>query len=306
MPVNTINQQIAINLLRPLSRAWTYYRVASEVMVLTNTVDNEEIELDNIRHHINLNISYIADLLSLASSPWYGVYLAADLEAPGTHPSGIDYIDLSSGGVGLDVSNFLHHIASINAPYNSAGAATLYVGNCVGWDVGKLTQQAANMNLQHKDTIAWAHHGIDVMFFVGNNIAAGRNTGIGTPYYTVAPTNSLTIFAFRNPMLDDLCTPLVDLATGDGISTSQTFVQRTPGAATLPPFTEYVDLPDRYMKLLVDMVQSMVLQQLQRPIPNNIEQSVNQGIMQLTEMLDKQKQAAAQERMRAAYGSQKG
>jgi hypothetical protein len=55
MPVNKIPT------ITPLSRNWTHEQVASEVMVVTHTTDNEDIQLYNIRNHINLSLSDLAN-----------------------------------------------------------------------------------------------------------------------------------------------------------------------------------------------------------------------------------------------------
>ena len=75
MPVLSINNGVAI---QPLSRGWTHQQIVSEAMVLTNTIDNENIQLDNIRNHVNSGISYLAGLLNLAASPKYGFYASVD------------------------------------------------------------------------------------------------------------------------------------------------------------------------------------------------------------------------------------
>jgi len=67
MPINNMS------LVTPLSMQWTYEQVVSEAMVLTNTMENVDIQLDNVRNHLNARLSYIANLLNSAERPWYGV-----------------------------------------------------------------------------------------------------------------------------------------------------------------------------------------------------------------------------------------
>jgi len=293
MGVLTINGETSLRGIRPLSNFWTYFRVSSEAKILTNTNDNEEVSDDNVRYHVNSCISYIADLLLLASSPWYGTVMKASIETS-LHDTGLPYIDLTGAASGnpsfIDVSRALHKIERVSVPKVAGGASTQFKGNCVKWDLTKLTQQANNMNNQHSQTIAWEHYGDKIYLFIGQDInSPASSSGV----YTL-PDN-FTIFSYRQPLLDDLLPPV----------TSDTYIQRTSTEMVNANVSEYVDLPDRYIKLLIDMVQALILQQLQRPIPNQLEQSVNQGVLQLTQMLSEEKRNAAEDRMKVAYGQQK-
>jgi hypothetical protein len=82
----------------PLSRSWTHEEMASEAMVLTNTIDNEKLQLANIRNHINIAITHIADLLNLSSYPAYNIFMKGTIEKESTlpkmHYTGLFYIDL--------------------------------------------------------------------------------------------------------------------------------------------------------------------------------------------------------------------
>jgi hypothetical protein len=52
-----------------------------------------------------------------------------------------------------------------------------------------------------------------------------------------------------------------------------------------------IDLPDRYVKLLIDMICKTIYQQTSKPVPESIEQTINQGLMNLSQNLQANMQA---------------
>lgn len=287
MPVTAINGG-AIAALRPLSNFWTYWRVASEVMVLTNTNDNEQVQVENIRYHINSSISHLADILNSHSSPWYGSYLTCTLDA--AHPSGLDYINLSSN---VDVSRMLSHITRVSFPTTAVPVANIWTGNVTSWDIAQLTQQASQNNTSNRHTVAWAHNGNEILIFTGSDI-----NGIvpkASAYYSL-PTN-IIVWAHRQPLLDDMM-PVSTGAVSVG-NTSATYIHNNG----VPTISEYVDLPDKYIKLLIDLVQIQVLKQRTEPVPGALEQGVNAGLETLNRNLAQQVQYEAAEREKRKYGA---
>jgi len=271
MPITTINGLTDIAQIRPLSKFWTYYRIASEAQVLTNTVNNEKVQETNVRYHINAAISHIADLLSLAMEPWYGVNIKATIEAS-AHDFGLDYVDLTSGGnTALDMARFLHHIERVNI------ASGTRKGNMTKWDLSMLTQQKSDWNVQHAQTAAWTHFGNDLLLLFGNDIESTVNTGAASYSYDVT-SSDIVIAAYRQPLLDDMLVP----------STSITYLRTKDSSA--PTITEFVDLPDKYCKLLIDMVQASILQQINVDVPKAVEQNINQATAQLTQMIEAKRQ----------------
>jgi hypothetical protein len=292
--------------------SWTVQQVVSEAMILTGTLDNEEsVFVENVRNHYNMNLSHLADLLNLASSPFYGTYLTGLFETI-LHPfSGVHWINLGNDydaninvtpatavrdahpgvtAVNTNVVNKLHSIKGIainfrgvapgDGAYTSQTFAALntaqnYTGNIVKWDLSKVLQQSNNLNIQHGQTIAYCHHGEELLFFVGQQIATPLRGAVvpASPAYTiVAPTAAtanaghfFTIWAFRQPMLDNLIPISTTATTG---------------------YFQQVDLPDRYIKLLVDMIAKNIYQQKKEAVPQNIEQSIQTGLAQISQNLE--------------------
>ena len=239
MPLSVLNP------ITPLSRTYTHQMLASEVMVLTNTNDNENIQLANVRNHINLAVSHVAELLNLASTPWYGIYMNGTLDDP-AHPSGLDWIDLSAtsftiGGSSIKASLLLSEIKRISFGLTQ-NIANAWVGNCSRMDISQLLHQSNQLNVQHNLSVFWAHHGTELLFFVGKQIKSpAHNTASA---YTLTGS-TCSIFAYRSPLLDDL----------------------TPPLPNSPFVTNNVDIPDRYIRLVVLMAQKMVLEQLNMTAP---------------------------------------
>lgn len=411
--------------IRPLSKYWTHEQIASEAMVLTNTIDNENIQLDNVRNHINAGISYLAGLLNLAASPWYGVYATFCFE-PVLHNSGLEYLDLtdSVNNRANDISNMLFSIDRINMkPFNNPNPlapSSTWNGNVIKEDIAQLTQLNTQQNIQWRHSVAWAHHGQDLLFYIGNNIQTANrpvpvqtdytlfcNTGLGggqmfanfmftddwanpTLYTTAVNGNSVTLtyIGTLNPggfehgtglrtgiqMAIDLGalidntgedkiyfngvfptlapaditfsgtlntltltfnTSLADgnytfLATNKlqewrygvrfsivtSVASYNNFVlwaYRLPlldnliaptSPATNNNYRAMVDLPDRYVDLLIKIVMQKILAQIREQIPMQLEQEINQGVATITGMLNQELQFEAAEREKRKYGAQ--
>lgn len=174
MPIGRVSGSSGVGIF-PLSRGWTHEQVASEAMVLTNTIDNEAIQLDNVRNHINANISYLAELLNLAASPFYGIYATFCFE-PQLHDSGVEYLDLtdSVNNNANNIANLIFDMKRINIYEVMTGTTPHWNGNVIKWDISQIMQQNAMQNVQSRHTVAWSHFGSEVLFFVGDNISSAN------------------------------------------------------------------------------------------------------------------------------------
>ena len=273
----------------PLSNFWTHEQVVSEAMVLTNTIDNEAIQLDNIRNHMNSSISYIANLLNLSSSPWYGIYMTGTLETT-LHPSGLEWIDLAPQVGTVTPNTIISGIRRINStavnPVETA-VPLCYDGNWTSWDLSNLVQQNNKHNVQHRFSVAWQHHGDEIVLFVGNNIETAANAARLTfkeiiPDYSLKPDKAkVVIWAHRIPILDDLKAPN-------------------------DPTTNYlgrIDVPDKYVKLVLQLTQKSILEQLSAQVPAALEQEINQAIVAAQGVINNEIQLEAADREKRKYGN---
>lgn len=280
MPITAINGQ-ANYTVTPLSNSWTHQEVASEAMVLTNTIDNENIQLSNVRTHIKSAISYLANLLNMAASPFYGINMTAEIEST-AHPSGLPFINLATPLGTVIPVGIINEVKRVNSTKISLSNNAAYSGNFTGWDVSMLTQQNNFFNLQHRDTVAWTHHGNDLLLFAGSNIQTPISpAGSECPYSLLPADVRIVLMCFRQPILDDM------LPTNNANSI----------------YFNNVDLPDRYIHLLLQMVQKMILQQINVTPPAQLEQDINQGLMQINSNLNQDLQFERAEREKLKYGS---
>lgn len=253
MPITSINNG---NALVPLSRNWTHQAVVSQAMILTGTLDNEDnVFVTNVRNHINMHIGHLVDMLNQQSSPYYGIYAKGGLDTP-AHPSGVEYItDMTSAGR----INW-HSIKRVTLASKTPTTVNNF-GNLANWDISRITQQSNNLNSQHAQTIAWCHHGNELLVYTGLSITTPNITATAQVYD--ASDYDFILWGYRQPMVDNLG------AVGAG-GTS---------------WTLNVDLPDKYIKLLIDMTCKSIIQQRNGHIPNELDASINQGLTQLSQNL---------------------
>lgn len=275
MPITAVNGGSIAN-IKPLSRSWTYWKVASQAMVLTGEQDNQNVVPDYVRYHINTSLSHLVDLLNVASQPFYGIEISAGIESS-ADSSGLDYIDLTSG---INVANFIHSIKRVSFPKGSVN--TQWNGNAAYYDLSALLTQRSDINTQNRHSVWFNHFGNYIYLFIGNNIASSVNTS-GTTYTLGNPS----IFAYRQPLLDDM----VDEVNSVTFKITQT-----------PADSEFIDLPDRYVKLLVDMVCVAIIQQRKEPVPGELQQSVNQGLALLSKNLQDAVALAQKEQQERRFG----
>ena len=288
MPITQINGQTGY-VVTPLSNNWTRQDVVSEAMVLTNTLDNESIALHSVRVHCNVAVSYVAELLRLNTSPFYGIYMEATLE-PTLHPSGLEWIDLAPQVGTVTPNTIISGIRRINStavnPVETA-VPLCYDGNWTSWDLSNLVQQNNKHNVQHRFSVAWQHHGDEIVLFVGNNIETAANAARLTfkeiiPDYSLKPDKAkVVIWAHRIPILDDLKAPN-------------------------DPTTNYlgrIDVPDKYVKLVLQLTQKSILEQLSAQVPAALEQEINQAIVAAQGVINNEIQLEAADREKRKYGN---
>lgn len=279
--------------ITPLSNGWTHEAVVSEAMILTNTIDNESIQLHSVRVHLNMAISYIAELLRMNTTPFYGLYMEAVLETT-PHPSGLEWINMGTQLGGVIPNQIISDIRRINSHNTNpflvpppVNAIPPYDGNWTRWDLSMLTQQNNNHNVQHRFTVAWQHHGSEILLFIGNNIVTPQRAAFYTIHemptpYSLKPTDAkIVIWTNRQPQLDDL-RPLND------------------------PLTNYrgnIDIPDKYIKLLIQLVQKSILEQISAQVPANLDNEINQAVAQVQTMIQSDLQLEAAEREKRKYGN---
>lgn len=273
----------AMSTVTPSSRYWTHEQVVSEAMVLTNTLDNENIQLDNVRNHINKNISYVSNLLNLAAAPFYGIWMTGQLETT-LHPSGLEWIDLSviepvSGAIPAQTVSDIKRLNVV-----STGAATDWVGNCTKKDISELSELNSLRNVQYRHSVLWSHHGSELIFFVGTGIATVANALTGTAYNMSA--QNVNVWAYRKPILDN-------------VAIASSVAAQTAGGGN---YRGNVDLPDEYMELLIKMTQKNILEQIREQVPQALEQEINQGLANINQMIGSELQFEAAERDKRKYG----
>lgn len=201
----------------------------------------------------------------------------------------------SAGPQGINLSNKLSQINRIQVTYQykyndadenwevqkyvPADATNLlkpdFIGNLTRWDVARLTHQNNQLNSQHGQTIAWGHQGNAIFFYIGKdiyspskNLTEGWNTLANraediyaNSYYDVS-SQTFMIWAYRQPKLDDLL-PFYTSSTWNGNA----------------------DIPDEYVKLLVDLLRKHIYLQLNQPVPGEVEQNINTALQQLSQNL---------------------
>lgn len=239
-----------------LSSTWTPQRVISEVRVLTRQLGNEIVQDMNIRNHINVAVSNIAEMLNMAKHPHYGIVFKNSTIEAGTTPPEIDLGALFSGGPfdGLAGQQVVWEITRISTTQNLGGSpAVTRLHNVISQPLDVILNLNGNTNIQTQYDMFWEHHGSRILFYIPPVAQLG-----------FAPT-TFDIWAIRNPLLDDY--------TNTGLTTR-------------------IDLPDRYVRLLILMVQKMVLEQAnQQSDPNldanisNLTQQIANNIAQETQFI---------------------
>lgn len=282
--------------LQTLSSFWTHENIASEAMVLTNTIDNEAIQLDNIRHHVNANIAHLANLLNLAMSPWYGVWFEFSLEN-GLHRSGLEWCDLSgsNGLFGYNVYPLMHSIRRINVIAEQGAPADAWVGNCTKLDIAQLTELMSLKNIQYRQSICWTHNGSELLIFTGGQVLTPNHPERSTFKAMTLTDTHFVGWGYRKPRLDAL--------VPESVVTGQTWTDPARGVLT-QNYKSYIDLPDEHSLLLIKMTQKSILEQLREQIPQQLEAEVNAGLAMIGQNLQMDIDLEKKEREKRKYGDQ--
>jgi len=270
----------SMSTITPLSKQWTHKNIVSEAMVLTGTLDNETVQLDNIRNHLNASLSYIANLLNLAERPWYGIWMKGTIETA-IHALGVDSLDLSTA---IDTVIPANYLASIKRVGFMGSTKDGYVGNAAKWDMAVLLEQASNLNDQMRHTLAWTWNGSDILIYAGNEITSLRTPSPDTISYTIVGQN-ITIAGYRKPLLDNLIAP--NQQTGSPIGN----------------YESMIDLPDEHVELLLNLIMKKIYTQRRERAPESLEQDINQGVAQISGLINQEMQFEAAERDKVRYGS---
>ena len=273
-----------------LGRTWTHRQAVSEAMVLTNTVDNERIQMSNVRAHLNIAISTVVEQLKLNSDPFYGIIYKCGVEAT-YHDTGLHYIDLS---VLIPTTTYIpiQNITKVErvSTQDKAGNYTdAFVGNFSQKDISEIVHLENNLNVQHRDSIYWTHYGKDILLFIGSNINTTLRADATLAYNF--PEDQITIFALRQPTLDDLKSIAPDINNIDVLRHSLTF-------------DNVIDLPDRYVKLAVALTQKFILEQLEKTVPQQLEQMIGQSFQKANNDVQSELQVERANRQKEQYGEQ--
>lgn len=273
-----------------LGRTWTHRQAVSEAMVLTNTVDNERIQMSNVRAHLNVAISTVVEQLALHNDPFYGVIYKSGIEAT-YHDTGLHYIDL---GIAIPTTTYIpiQNISKVErvSAQDTAGTYTdAFIGNFSKKDISEIVQLENNLNVQHRDSVYWCHYGNIILLFIGFNINTSLRNNNDLAYRL--PDDQLTIFAMRQPTLDDLKPIAPDINNVDPVRHSQTF-------------DNVIDLPDRYVKLAIALTQKFILEQLEKTIPQQLEQELGQSFMKANNDVQNELQIERARRQKEEYGEQ--
>ena len=91
----------------------------------------------------------------------------------------------------------------------------------------------------------------------------------------------IVVWANRVPILDDLL----------------------PMSNTTSNFFQRIDVPDKYVKLVVQLAQKSILEQMQTQIPAALDQEINQAVAAAQGIINQEIQLEAADREKRKYGN---
>ena len=309
-----------------LSNLYTHQQAVSEVMVLTKTTDNEKIQLDNFRNHLNVSIAQVVELVGIANSPRYDLHIQCSVETT-LHPSGLHWINLDGGivigGWGTFVpSQGFREIKRVSTKkidttytagvFANANAQTLWnaitpmpqfepgaigynsakEGNFTKLDISALNQLSSisDTNVQWNQSIGWTHSGNALYLFVGSSIATPFQGTYGTS--NADTTASAYALPFVDIILYGTRQPMLDDLLP--LSISNRYLNR-------------VDLPDEFMSLCIALTQHKVLEQLNADANEKaiVTQTIQSELAKIQSNVTEKVQFEKLEREKMKYGDQR-
>ncbi len=275
-------------LVTPLSAYRTTESVVTEIRSRIDELDNTNIQNYEIRAFLNTAVSQMSELLRLAGKPDYGfswnAFIPADASSNGLYdidlsiPVGqITQVNLGQrpypSQLGANPGTFtpitmIATIDQVTGWKHKASQALLdnvFTGVIPNKPYANLVAYANNMNTSHRQSIYWDWHGEHIWIFIGKQISPDGTTAeaLDLPYN--APIN-FTVWGTRLPLLDMLDSENAPLST----------------------YKSNIDVPDRFVRLVILMAEKACLEKIGKPI----DPSITSEIIAITQPLNAQQQQA--------------
>jgi hypothetical protein len=233
---------ISVPPIVPLSTYWSHKRIASEIRMTLNELDNERLWDLTLRHHINRALAQIVELLSISNDPFYGEVWDCVLDADPTIRTGLPYT--------ITLGTYIGRLWRIRELYLQ------WYGNCAEVSIQKMAGLTTDLNTQWFKSVAYVQQGNQLLVHVGKQLVSPSpdfDSGVALPAeYPVTSSSLFKLYVYRNPEQDDYST---NPSTG---------------------FDKLIDLPDRHINVLVNLCNKMVLEQLGKQVPVDVEAAIQQ------------------------------
>lgn len=228
-----------------LSGRYTLDTIAEEVQVLSGQLDPEIVPLTSLYTHIDLCTFDVATLLNQVLAPWYGTYVSyggARTWAPAG--SGLyAQVPLPTTTV-TGVSGGASYSAGLD---KVLGLRNGYNGTCKrARDWSQFAGIAYGNNSQWTDSVVWLHYGNSLHLWVGSLVATGL---LITTSSTGA--DAFGIYGLRN------------------------------AAPLLAAPTQYIDIPDKYVSLVINKAVLWAMKQSRMGNWEEVEANINGQIASL-------------------------
>lgn len=299
----------------PLSSSMRIIDMVGHIRAMMNELDPARLQDMSIRTNIKVATSHVAELLSAAKSPEYGITWKLSLEGSVTPPTHLGeatrdpitefyYCNLQklvtptapvladaeaaypepsdvnpSFNAGVVPMNLLRKITGITGAKNSTtqGAVVkVWEGSLQELSLEEISALKNNYNTQWRHSICYCHHGSKILFYFGSDIST---TGtLANNIYNLPGT--FTLYGYRKPLLDNLKAP-TETDTG---------------------WLSLVDIPDEHIHLVELMVQKACYQQLNKQVPPEVDNSIIQLRQTITQSLQEELMQEAQDRTKVKKG----
>ena len=299
----------------PLSSSMRIMDIVGHIRALLNELDAQRIQDMSIRTHIRVATSHLAELLSVAKSPEYGITWKLSLEGSPTPPTHLGqatrdpitefyYCNLQtlvvpvapvtanaeaaypepsdvnpSFNAGVVPMNLLRKITTISAAKNrttQVAVPNVWQGNVQETSLDELSGLSNDYNSQWRHSVCYAHHGSKILFYFGTDISTSAT--FADNIYNLPAT--FTLYGYRKPLLDNLKAP-TEADSG---------------------WNSLVDIPDEHIHLVELMVQKACYQQLNKQVPPEVDNSIIQLRQTITQSLQEELMMEAQERQKVKKG----